>query len=321
MKKVFIISPKSIAGELIIDGFACAFKNIGYRVLLKKIDEVTLNELEKFNPDIIFGYDYSYLTDQGCKEIIQKIQFKNRIFYFGDEPKSKFSLGEKNELYDELSNLDATVFVWDKAFTKEFKKCYYLPLAVNPLKYATEFSGYKYAITFVGRPLTDKRQKILSCLVKSFGNKLNIFCYEKHFEKSVEEIKEKKLLEGHELEIYKKSYKGFVKTESELAKIYNSSEINLNITEQGKSSLNYRVFEVLASGGFLLTDEKKDVQKYFIPSKQLETYKNETDLTDKIEFYFQNPGIAQRIAHLGRYECIKSHSFDERIKTIIKKIT
>ncbi len=319
MKKVFIISPKSIAGELIIEGFACAFKNAGYRVLLKKIDEVILNELEKFNPDMIFGYDYSYLTDENCKKILQKIQCKNHIFYFGDEPRSKFSLGEKGELYDELSKLEATVFVWDKDFKNEFKNCFYLPLAVNPLKYSVEFSNYKYQITFVGRPLTDKRQKILCSLIKNFGSHLSIFCFEKHFEKSIEEIKSKNLLEEHELEIYKKCYKGFIKEEKQLAKIYNSSKINLNITEQGKSSLNYRVFEVLASGGFLLTDEKIDVKKYFVPSKQLETYRDEIDLIDKTNFYLKNLNIAQKIAQLGRYECLKNHSFDKRVKVILEK--
>lgn len=319
MKKIFIISPKSIAGELIIDGFACAFKNAGCRILLKKIDEAAFDEIEKFNPDMIFGYDYSFLADENCKKIIQKIKCKNRVFYFGDRPRSKFSFGEKKELYDELLNMDAKVFVWDKDFTNEFKKCYYLPLAVNPVKYAAEFSNYKYQITFAGRPLTDKRQEILSSLVKNFGSNLSIFCYEKHFEKSIEEIKSKNLLDGHELEIYKKCYKGFVRSQEELAQIYNSSKINLNITEQGNSSLNYRVFEVLASGGFLLTDEKKDVQKYFVPSKQLETYKDAFDLIDKTEFYLKNLNIARKIAHFGRDECIKNHSFNERVKVILKK--
>lgn len=317
MKRILVLSPISIAGKLIMESFASGFEMNKCRVLIKDVDKLKMEDVEFFNPDIIFGYDYSYLMDDDCKKIINSLNCKNHVFYFADEPESNFATGGKKHLYEELKKIDATVFVWDKEFTDSFKKCFYLPLAASPLKYTVDFSGFQHSITFVGRPLTEKRQRILCDLIKTFKQKVNIFCFEKHFLKSIEEIKEKNLLDESDLEIYSKCWRGFVKTEEELAKIYNSSKINLNITEQGKSSLNYRVFEVLASSGFLISDEREDLKKYFTVSKHLESYRDIADLIDKIDFYMKNLNIAQKIAQLGHAKCVERHNFSARAKSIL----
>ena len=189
-------------------------------------------------------------------------------------------------------------------------------MAVNYKSYIVE-NEKDYDISFVGRPLTDKRQKILATLVKKFKNKLNIFCYEKHFLQSINDFKEKKLLTDEELETYKTSYKGFLTTEREIADVYFNSKVNISITLQGNSGMNYRVFDVLASKGFLLTDETEDIKTNFIMSKELETYKDINDLIDKTEFYLQNPIIGKKIAILGFANVIKKHSYTARVNQIL----
>lgn len=318
MKRVLTLLPRSIAGGLIMESLASGFEVNKCLVLTKAVSELSQEDIENFRPDIIIGYDYSFLTDENCKKIVENYNCKNLVFYFADEPQSSFALQENKFLYNELKSLDATIFIWDKDFVNEFDNCFYLPLAASPAKYLTDFSGYKYEISFVGRPLTEKRQKILCDLVKAYKNKLNIFCYEKHFLQSLEEIKSNNLLDEEDLEIYSKSWKGFVKAEKELSEIYNSSKINVNITEQGKSSLNYRVFEVLASSGFLLTDEREDLKDFFVNSKHLETYKDSLDLINKIDFYLKNLNIAQKIAQLGHFQCIEKNNFSARASCILK---
>lgn len=302
-----------------MEGFANGFELNKCRVMTKVVDELTSTDVEDFCPDMIFGYDYSFLMDENCTKIIKQSGCENLVFYFADEPQGEFVLGDKPELYEALKKLNPKVFIWDKDFLDEFKGSIYLPLAINPKKYSTKFYDYQYAITFVGSHFTDRCQKILCELVKAFKNKLNIFSYEKHFLQSVKEIKEKNLLDENDLAIYSKCWKGFVDGEDELAQIYGSSKINLNINLQGKSSINYRVFEVLASGGFLLTDEREDLKKYFEISKHLETYKDIQDLIDKIDFYLKNINIAQRIAQLGKAEVVRNHTFSARARLILKE--
>ena len=157
-------------------------------------------------------------------------------------------------------------------------------------------------------------------MVRKFGEKLNIFCYEKHFLQSLDDMKDKHFLSEKELDIYKSAYRGFLTTEKEIANVYFNSIVNINITLQGKSSLNYRVFEVLASKGFLLTDDVEDIRKNFIVSKELETYKDVDDLIDKTDFYLKNPMIAKKIAIIGFADIVKSHSFTARARTILDTI-
>lgn len=318
MKKILVILPKNGEGIPIMEGFANGFELNKLRVMRKIVDELSSEHIENFKPDIIFVYEYSFLIDKNCVQIVNNSDCKNLVCYFTHEPQAKSALGNNPNLYNELKKIKPKVFIWDKDFCEGFKNSTYLPLAINPKKYMSDFSGYKYSISFVGSPLGEVCQKVLCELVKVFKGKLNIFSEEKDFLRSIEKIKEKELLDEEDLEIYSNCQRGFVEKEEDLAKIYNSSRINLNITSQGKSSINYRVFEVLASGGFLISDEREDLGKYFEISKHLETYKNTADLIDKINFYLNNLNIAQKIAQLGKSKVTANHTFSARAKIVEK---
>ena len=326
MLKVLITLPNSIAGALIMKGFRQGFKSNGCFVMEKDLRELSVEDIKRFKPDIIIGYDYGFLfcDNEELKDFILKNKDNYKlIHYFADEPNSKYSCVNKPHLYEEFKKLNLLSFMWDKNFVKDLPNCHYLPLAVNSKAYRLNEdieNAPIYEISFVGRPLTEKRQKILAALIKKFGRKVNIFSYEKHFLQSLDDMKEKQFLSDKELDIYKSAYKGFLTTESDLAKVYANSLVNINITLQGKSGLNYRVFEVLASRGFLLTDDKEDISRNFIVSKELETYKNIDDLLDKTAFYLKNPEIAQKIATIGYADVLKSHSYTARARTIIETI-
>lgn len=316
MKKILVTSPVSIAGCLITRGFASAFKELGYFVVEKDVRELTFEFIEQFKPDVIFGYGYGYLFNETlAKHLANKKIDTKFVYYFADEPQNPLGYGKRPELYQMLKDIkNKTVFIWDKEFLNDFEGSHYLPLAVNPDSYHVTFEKYNYPISFVGRPLGDKRQRILSKIVQKYPNKLSIFSWEDHFSKSVDEIREKKLLDKYELENYKKCYKGFVNKENELAQIYGSTKININITEQGQNNLNYRVFEVPASGGFLITDKMKDLYELFNVGRDLEVYSTDDDLLDKIDFYLKNHSIAQKIAINGYSRIIREHTFSERAR-------
>lgn len=312
-----MVIPDNLAGKYILEGFAKGFarnfESNKFRVVKKTLKEI-ISGLEDFIPDIIFGWEYSFLENEKCKNIIQKSGCKNFAFYFAHEPE------QNKDLFEEIKKLNSKIFISDKDFAKGYKNSIYLPLAASPRKYHIDFSGFKHTITFAGNPSHESCQGILTELVKVFKNKISIFCDKKDFQKSLKEIKAKNLLDNDDLEIYSNCWKGFLESEQELAEVYNSSKINLNITTNGKSSLNYRVFEILASGGFLLTDEREDLKEFFEISKQLETYSSIEDLIDKIDFYLKNLNIAQKIAQSGKFEVAKSHTFSARAKVCAKNL-
>ncbi len=319
MKKVFITSPISIAGCLITHGFAEAFRQLGYFVVEKDVRETTFEEIEKFNPDYILGYCYGYMVNESLLPKLRNNSKYKFIHYFGDEPDSKFAYTDNPELYEIMKKTKAEIFIWDPEFTTAFKSSHYLPLGVDPKLYKSHFDKYEHKISFVGRPLTPKRQAILVTLIKAFGP-ISLYCYRDHFERSINEIVSNNLFTTEELDWYKASYKGFLKKESEMAHVYNSSKININITEQGLNNINYRVFEVLASSGFLLTDNMPDLCKNFDVGRELDVFSNEAELIDKIKFYLNNLDIAQTIARNGRKNIVNNHSFKDRTTSILKII-
>ena len=322
MKKVLITLPNSIAGTLILKGYKQGFKSNGCFVMEKDLRELQIDDVKRFKPDIIFGYDYGFLFGDN-KELTEYIlahkdSFK-LIHYFADEPEGRYAVVNKPYLYEEFKKINAISYMWDRDFVNDLPLCSYLPLAVNYKAYRPQ-EGPHYDISFVGRPLTEKRQKILAALIKTFSNKLNIFCYEKHFLQSLDDMKDKQFLNEEELDTYKSAYRGFLTTEQEIANVYFNTTVNINITLQGKSGMNYRVFEVLASRGFLLTDTMEDIERNFIVSKELEVYNDIDDLIDKTAFYLKNPDIARKIAIIGFADVTKSHSYTARARKILEDL-
>ena len=319
MPKFLVILPVSIAGTLIMKGFAAALNSCGFLAVTKDIREVSVPELEELEVSSILSYDYGFLHNEDLKKYLSENREKyNLINYFADDPHSSFANAVDNDLYDELQKFEPYIFMWDKTYLKQFKNSYYLPLGVNVEMYESDLlANLRYDITFVGRPLGEKRQKILSALSKVYGRKLKIFSYEKHFLTGAEEMLAKGLLNQIEYERFKKSYAGFAKSEEELAEIYSHSKINLNITIQGHNNMNYRLFEVMASCGFLLTDYQECIGEYFTSGKDLETYRDEVELIDKIDFYLANPSIAKRISFNGFEKTVSYHTFIDRARNIL----
>ena len=323
MYNILVISQISIAGALIIKGLAEGFKALGNNIMMFDVRELDYYAVKSFKPDFAIGYDYAQFVHPEAEKIIKELNIPV-IHYFADDPNSDFAHSGNKELIDKLKHSSGTVFCWDRQYLDTFKnKRFYLPLGVNPDLYTVNYyDKLDLDISFVGRPLTLYRQIVLSSIVINFPGKLNIYSYEKHFETSVKEIEKLELLKGEQLELYKNSYVRFLNTEKELAQVYSSSKIVLNITmQQGLSSMNYRVLEVLASGGFLLTDFKEDTAEYFKSNGDLVFYIDIRDMIEKIGFYLENEDQRVAIASHGKNTALQNHSFKQRAFEISEKLS
>lgn len=107
---------------------------------------------------------------------------------------------------------------------------------------------------------------------------------------------------------------GLAKTLTEMPLIFHYSKINLNITSKAiREGLPLRVFDVLGSGGFLLTNYQTELTSYFTPGTDLECYGNEDELLTKAEYYLTHEKDRLEIAHNG-YETVKKyHNYPKRL--------
>ncbi len=111
---------------------------------------------------------------------------------------------------------------------------------------------------------------------------------------------------------------GPVKTLTEMPLVFHHSKINLNITAKAiRTALPLRVFDVLACGGFLLTNYQSELADCFTIGSDLDCYTGEEELLDKTEYYLTHDAERREIAHNGLETVIKYHNYPERLLTML----
>ena len=89
-----------------------------------------------------------------------------------------------------------------------------------------------------------------------------------------------------------------------------------------KETSNMRVFEATGSGVFLLTEHFDNLSGYFEPGVEIETFRDEKELLDKIGYYLAHPDKREEIALRGQARCLRDYSIEKRaaeLDQIIKK--
>lgn len=322
--RIFVISPASIIGEMIIKGISRGFEALGVDVLLYDIREIDFDEVKRFSPDFVFGMDYFHYMQEDVEHFVEALGVPT-VHYFIDDPKGVFAHGGCEDFLTKLNKRqNKIIFSWDSQFLDDFDGgAFYLSTGIDFELYTSKdlVKMPKNKLLFAGRPLTDRRESIIASVIKNFGGILSIYSYEPHFEQSVKNMKEKGFLNEEELNTYKTCYKGFLKDEKELAAAYYSSDMILNITlEQGPASMNSRVLEALATGSFLITDYVEDTAKYFDDKKDLIMYKNTQELIDFIHFYKDNDDAKNQIRGNAVEKIAKNHTLQSRAKLILEKL-
>lgn len=102
-----------------------------------------------------------------------------------------------------------------------------------------------------------------------------------------------------------------------LCRIFQKSRINLNISRlQLRSGVNQRIFDVPASGGFLLTDRTRELENYLEPDQEVAVYEDDQEATDKSAYYLSHEGERIEIAERARKRVLQEHTFAHRMRKI-----
>jgi len=107
---------------------------------------------------------------------------------------------------------------------------------------------------------------------------------------------------------------------AELVELYNTSKIVLNITGWNTSTYtgqNLRVFDVPACGAFLLTDYAEDLNAYFTPGSEIETYRDAAELREKIVHYLNHGAAREAIAKASYARAARLPSVVDRMRHIL----
>ncbi len=113
-------------------------------------------------------------------------------------------------------------------------------------------------------------------------------------------------------------YMGSVDYWSEMPKVFRESKINLNFTIPNiKSGIPLRIWDVLGSGGFLMTNYQAEIPLYFKENEDLVCFDGIEDLKEKAAYYLEHEKERKAIAENGYRKVKEHHSYQKRIEELL----
>lgn len=113
--------------------------------------------------------------------------------------------------------------------------------------------------------------------------------------------------------------KGLAKTLTEMPLIFRHSCINLNITAKSiRSGLSLRIWDILASGGFCLTNYQSELPELLTIGEHLDAYTSMEELEEKTAYYLDHPARCREIAENGLCEVTKHHTYPIRLTQMLE---
>jgi GT2 family glycosyltransferase/tetratricopeptide (TPR) repeat protein/2-polyprenyl-3-methyl-5-hydroxy-6-metoxy-1,4-benzoquinol methylase len=161
----------------------------------------------------------------------------------------------------------------------------WLPLACDPELHGKRDVAKQFDVSFVGNLFPGPRADLVDLLQRHFPN---TFVGQRYFE--------------------------------EMAETYSASRIVFN--RSLRNDVNMRVFEALASGSLLMTNDLREngQGELFRDGVHLATYADAEDLLDKVRFYLAREAVRERIAAAGRQEVLARHTYRHRMESLLAEV-
>lgn len=107
----------------------------------------------------------------------------------------------------------------------------------------------------------------------------------------------------------------------EMPLVFRQSRINLNISLRSiLSGIPQRAFDIMGSGGFLLSNYQNDFADYFTPGEHFDFYESKADLLNKIDYYLTHDAERLQIARNGHDLIAAAHTYRHRVREMLGSV-
>jgi spore maturation protein CgeB len=300
-------------------GLPQGFRDLNCPVfILRDLSSDLIKEaVDDFRPDLMIttGWAYRRHKREHIDELIKRtIKYKVKHVYWATED-PRWTV-ECSIRCIELFKPDAVMTIHPNSINKykELKlPAGHLDFGCNPEfnKNEPASSKYDYDVALVGnggREWKSYRKTSVQILLKPLIEKgYNLAIWGKRWDRFNEELMGFK--------IPKHILKGELPYE-ETNKVYNSASIILGL-QNDDEMLTSRTFEVLGSGGFLLTVPTQSVNKLFVNNVHLTCSSSPKDTVNLVNYFLKNTVARQEIARNGQLEVYLKHTYKERARQIL----
>ena len=266
-------------------------KNVHYLPLAastKRLDSIipTGTDKKKYSADISFVGSLYTERKQYYEEIAPKLD--------------PYTLGYIDGIINSQLQVDGVNFV-EECLTPDITQKIQKASNIYPYPDSIETLEYLYANYIINRQITIIERKELLTLIGAH-HPLKLYTYKQNNSFSPKGV--------HNM--------GPANYFTEMPLVFKLSKINLNITLRSiQHAIPLRVFDILGSGGFLLSNFQRDLQYHFVPGEDFVYYESRKDLLDKIDYYLVNENERMDIARNAHRKIKEQHTFNVRVKEII----
>lgn len=103
--------------------------------------------------------------------------------------------------------------------------------------------------------------------------------------------------------------------------VFNKSKININISLKSiLTGIPLRCIDIMASGGFLLTNYQADLFRHFEPGKHFDYFTDDNDLINKIEYYLNHEEERMTIAANAKKEIETNFNLKQYLNDLISAV-
>lgn len=175
----------------------------------------------------------------------------------------------------------------------------YRALPMDPNPDGVESKEYLYAQYVINRKITGlERTELIRAVTERFH--FDLFTPNKNFTMAN--------LTNH----------GTVDYYEQMPLVFKRSKINLNISLRSiKSGIPLRAFDILGSGGFLLSNYQADFLDDFVPGEDFVYYESKEDLINKIDYYLTHEEERIAVATNGHDKVAANHTFRHRVRDML----
>ena len=114
---------------------------------------------------------------------------------------------------------------------------------------------------------------------------------------------------------------GIADTFAVMPKVFALSRINLNITLRSISSgIPLRCFDIMGTGGFLLSNYQPELAEHFIDGEELVMYSSMSDLLDKVSYYLEHEDERRTIAAAGQKKVLSEFTFEKQLSRMFEML-
>jgi len=110
---------------------------------------------------------------------------------------------------------------------------------------------------------------------------------------------------------------GVVDYKTQMPLVFSGSRINLNISLRSiHSGIPLRVLDIMACGGFVLTNRQAELEEYFEADVDLAVFDSVEECMDKVHYYLSHEKERRKIAQVGQWKVREQFSYQQRLAAL-----